>query len=261
MTTRYITGQQFSDGTTIDGNRIEAALQALESVSDNVPRSAIRTRFTQTMLVAGWSPVNDAALLRRNPFMGIFNSGTGNEKNVERFKGTSGNEEYSDLVAWETSAIFDHPSVLHGLSFVLAQSTSAPVPYQFPGIVAPYDPPEVRSVEIQVSIDAEYVPNDRTQSDMEIHKQGFSTNSWVVSAVPIAAPPATEMLPVYPGSNLTGWSIDLRDMNIPVRSFGVVRIALIIPDEVANVAVWGTRPWRNFSPTLTATFLEPTRDV
>ena len=53
MTTRYVTKQQFSDGTTIDGNRIEEAIQSIESLSDNVPYGAVRTRFTQTMIVSG----------------------------------------------------------------------------------------------------------------------------------------------------------------------------------------------------------------
>tara|TARA_R110000751_G_scaffold274395_1_gene375294 strand:- start:325 stop:1113 length:789 start_codon:yes stop_codon:yes gene_type:complete len=262
MTTRYVTKQQFSDGTTIDGNRIEEAIQSIESLSDNVPYGAVRTRFTQTMIVSGWSPVNDPVALRRNPFLPILNSGTGKELNPTRFKGTAQNSEYPDLVACETSVTFDHSSVLHGLSVFLTQSEDGGVPYQFPGTGTgvPYDPPSVQSVEIHVSVDAEFIPGDRTQADMEIHKYGFNSEAWVVSSTPLGAAPVTEMLPGYPGGNLTGWSIDLKDLNIPIRAFGVARIALIIPDETAS-AVWGTRPWRNFSPTITATFLEPTRDV
>ena len=262
MTTRYVTTQQFSDGTTIDGNRIEEAIQSIESLSDNVPYGAVRTRFTQTMIVSGWSPVNDPVDLRRSPFLPIFNSGTGKERNPSRFKGTAYNPDRTNLVAWETSVTFDHTSILHGLSVFLAQSQEGGVPYQFPGTLAgvPYDPPSVRSIEIHVSVDAEFIPGDRTQGDIEIHKHLFDSDAWVVSSTPVLAVVATEMLPAYPGGNLTGWSIDLKDLNIPIRAFGVARIALLIPDETANV-VWGTRPWRNFCPTLTATFLEPTRDV
>ena len=45
MSIRYITHQQFSDGTTIDGNRLEEALQKLEELSDGVPLSAVKNPF------------------------------------------------------------------------------------------------------------------------------------------------------------------------------------------------------------------------
>jgi len=53
----------------------------------------------------------------------------------------------------------------------------------------------------------------------------------------------------------------MKDLNIPVRAFAVIRIALLIPSASSGSADWGTTPWRGFSPTLTATFLEPNRDA
>jgi len=258
MSNRYITKQQFSDGTTIDGNRIESALQDLEALSDLAPYGAIKTRFTQSQLVFGWAPILDGAAPQEHPFMEFTNSTT-DRLNTFRLKGiTSGGP------IWETAVQFDHPVILHAVDYVLAQDDGTPSgvqAYAFPGMVSPpnYEPPNVTDVNVQVLVDAEYIAIDRTQADIELHKHSFNTDAWNITSVPLAGAPATTMLPVYPGGNLSGWAITLNDLNIPIRSFAHVRIALKIP--ASGAAVWGSHPWRNFSPTLTATFLEPNRNA
>ena len=57
---RHVSDQQFSDGTTIDGSRIEDALQDLEDHVNEVPKGDIKQRFMQTQVVAGYSPHAEA---------------------------------------------------------------------------------------------------------------------------------------------------------------------------------------------------------
>jgi hypothetical protein len=57
---RHVSDQQFSDGTTIDGSRVEDALQDLEDHVNEVPKGDIKQRFMQTQIVAGYSPHAEA---------------------------------------------------------------------------------------------------------------------------------------------------------------------------------------------------------
>lgn len=261
MSIRYITKQQFSDGTTIDGNRLEEALQQLEDLSDNVPMSAIKTRFTQSQMVFGFSPILDSAASRRDPYMPIINTpSAGNAKNTYRYKGTQSNSA-PVLLGWETATTFDHPVIIHSLAYALLQDDDGAAPYQMPGTSSgTYAPPNTDQIEVHVYVDSEYAPSDRTQSDMEIHKQNFNTDAWRLTSAALSGAPATVMSPAYPGGNATGWVVGLQDLNIPVRAFGRIRIVLLIPDGTGSAAaLWGSQPWRNFAPTMTATFLEPLR--
>ena len=267
MSLRYITKQQFSDGTTIDGNRLEDAIQSLEELSDKAPYGSVKTRFTQSQLVSGWSPILDPVSDRSGPFLPIVNTAPPllepelfkAIRNNFRYKGTDANIRGMDTLAWDVSTQFDHPVILHALDYILQQGSTADPTYQFPGIAAPYDPPLVSDIEVHVYVDSEYVPSDRTQSDMEIHKQNFSTDAWKIVSTPTLVPPVSDMLPPYPGGSLTGWAVSIKDLNIPVRAFGRIRMIMLIPDKIGSVPEWGVKPWRNMAPTLTATFLEPLR--
>ena len=53
---RHVSEQQFADSTTIDGSRVEDALQDVEDHVNEVPEGDIKQRFMQTQIVAGYSP-------------------------------------------------------------------------------------------------------------------------------------------------------------------------------------------------------------
>ena len=75
---RHVTQEQFSDGTTIDGSRVERALQELEDHVNNVPEGDIKNRFMQTQFVSGWMP-HAEGWADGSDFTGT----TGNNYNVE----------------------------------------------------------------------------------------------------------------------------------------------------------------------------------
>lgn len=272
MSIRVVTNQQFSDGTTIDGNRIEQALQQLEEMCDMVPRGAVKNRYTRSQMVVGWSPIldNDAAgFEHEHPWM----QDTSNlllpkitTNNQYRLKGYDQDGVIIKYYIWETAFSNDKPLVIHALDLFMAQDaggTAAGV-YQLPGgASSPYTPPNVSDIGIHITIDAPFIPEDRTQNDMELHRRDFETNACLIRPYPFAiGSSAGRMRPDFPGGALSGWSIQSDDLNIPMAPFSRMRIAVVLPlyGGGAGASNWGARPWRTFVPSLTLTTLEPNRD-
>tara|TARA_Y100000114_G_scaffold56942_1_gene52120 strand:- start:11972 stop:13135 length:1164 start_codon:yes stop_codon:yes gene_type:complete len=59
---RVITDEQFSEGTTIDGNRIDRAVQDVQDRVNSVPYGDLQSRWTPTTYVCGWMPQNTRAI-------------------------------------------------------------------------------------------------------------------------------------------------------------------------------------------------------
>jgi hypothetical protein len=53
---RLITDEQFSDGTTIDGNRLDNALDDVVTRANDIPYGDLRKRWVPMTYVAGWTP-------------------------------------------------------------------------------------------------------------------------------------------------------------------------------------------------------------
>ena len=58
---RVMTDEQFADGTTIDGNRLDDAMSDIVNRFNSVPLGDLKHRFVQTQYVAGWSPHQQSA--------------------------------------------------------------------------------------------------------------------------------------------------------------------------------------------------------
>ena len=48
-----MTDEQFADGTTIDGSRIDKAMSDIVDHANNIPKGDMGRRFVQTQYVAG----------------------------------------------------------------------------------------------------------------------------------------------------------------------------------------------------------------
>lgn len=269
MSLRTITKEQFSDGTTIDGNRIEQALQELEEICDQVPGYYVKRRFVQNQIVVGFSPFQQAPYNQQVPALnggGFVNNLT---TNVERWKGykilSQPIADVEKVVFWETSFKVDNPAIIHAVDCFMMQCTASTSPtYQLPGgSGAIYAPPSVADVQVFVSVDAPFIEEDRSQSDVLIHKYGMDMNAWLVT--PIARNTYTnDMSPAYPGGVESGWAVTLDSLNLPIPSKARVRIGLGIPvykGGTTGIGHWGATPWNTFVPSLTATLLEPLSDV
>jgi hypothetical protein len=269
MSTRVITGQQFSDGTTIDGNRIEQAMQQLENMCDLVPAGNVKTRYTRSQIVLGWNPILDAAAggyAHEHPWIEDQNpSALPNNTNTYRLKGYSKTGNITKYYIWETSFTADRPLIIHALDLFMAQDAGGAggSVYNLPGGgSAPYVPPDVQDIGLHITVDAPYIPEDRTQNDMELHRRDFSTNACLIRPAPFApGSTAGRMRPDYPGGALSGWSISSDDLNIPMAPMSRIRLAVVIPLYAGGdgLTYWGAQPWRTFVPSMTLTTLEPNR--
>jgi hypothetical protein len=76
---RTITKEQFSTGTTIDGDRIDNALDDVVERVNEVPYGDMRKRWVPTTYVAGWTPQSPQALSSagRDPTTGLTPSNGG----------------------------------------------------------------------------------------------------------------------------------------------------------------------------------------
>ena len=64
---RTITKEQFSTGTTIDGDRIDNALDDVVERVNNIPYGDLRKRWVPTTYVAGWTPQSPFCLSSATP--------------------------------------------------------------------------------------------------------------------------------------------------------------------------------------------------
>ena len=64
---RVLTKEQFSTGTTIDGNRIDNALDDVVERVNDIPYGDLRKRWVPITYVAGWTPQSPAAISDATP--------------------------------------------------------------------------------------------------------------------------------------------------------------------------------------------------
>ena len=278
MSIRVFTDQQFSDGTTIDGNRLERAMQELEDRLDEVPDGDIRNRWTQTQLVAGWAPTvlaGATASVGSRPWLRIYNyfrdefsyTSTEASQNNYRLKGTK--VEHIDPTQWNTvtpdddtqyaftqSIVFSKPVIIHAFDVLMMQdtTTSSPAPaYKFGGAAS------TPGIDIQISVDNPWSPEDRTQNDMEVHVYNFDDTFQRFSLSPAAA--TQDMTPAFPGGDNDGVAVTKNDLAIPVHQGARVRFSVTIPrygsGTTTEYTKWTATPWSSFAPNFVLTLLEP----
>ena len=266
MSVRVITRRQFSDGTTIDGNRIAGSLQDIERFVDEVPSAFVKNRYTESVLVSGWTPATAAfgAFNDSHPFMESDNGAGSDVTNRYRLKGYYTDDATLALdpaLIWEQAFQPHRTVIIHAVDLIMAQDPGAAGVFVMGGGAAypNYKPPNINDLKIQITIDAPFVPEDRSQNDMEINKRDFSGSSWAVSPVALSTP-ANNMLPALNGGGLSGFSVNVNDLNIPVSPYSRVRFAVLIPKYLGGSTGetrWTARPWANSVWSLSLTLLEP----
>ncbi len=268
MSLRTITKEQFSDGTTIDGNRIEQAMQELEEICDQVPGYYVKRRFVQNQITVGFSPFQQAPYNATYPATSPVVLET---LNLERFKGykniTQPVGDLLDQLFWETSFQSEKPFILHSVDcFMIQDDGSATPSHQMPGgSSSPYAAATVSDVQLFVMVDAPFMPEDRSQTDVLIHKYAMNMDAWKMTAIP-GVTSTNDMVPAFPGGEACGWGLTLDNLNLPIPSLSRVRVALCIPKynpvgPTPGYAKWGATPWNTFSPSLTLSILEPLSNV
>ena len=131
---RHKTHEVFYDGTTIDGSRLESAMDAIEDGVNNVKKGDTKQRHVAVQYHSGWYPIPKTAAAsiqtNRAPWLGTRNtfiSGTspdGAPFSRTRFKGISvpGIEApggAGSQYAWTRMMYFSKPVVLHAFSVLM----------------------------------------------------------------------------------------------------------------------------------------------
>jgi len=272
MSIRVFTDQQFADGTTMDGNRLEAAMQSLEERLDTVPDGDLQNRWMQTQVVSGWAPgtifSGAAASAGAHPWLRIYNTlsdefGPHTEtlsQNSYRLKGTRVEDLDPSLYttvadatqyALTQSIQLSRPAILYAVDWAMMQDTVASPEYDFGNTITTAD------IDIQIAIDNPWSPEDRTQADMELHKYKFDDTYWQFTATVGAA--SVDMLPAFPGGNNKGISVNLSDLAIPIHEGSRVRVSVTVPRYSSGTkqVKWTDAPWKSFCPNMTLSLLEP----
>ena len=276
---REITDQQFSTGTTIDGSRIDDAMSDAVDRFNDVPKSDIATRWTQTQYVMGFSKPNQVAI-GTQPFLPIKNDDafTINEppetiQNPWRIKAcdmvdvqpsaAAANCQY----AWTVPLYFARPAIVDSIHVFLtkdnATDTTAPtaalIEYNGPFLYGATPPPgsstgdNSEDLSIVMHVDSPFAPEERSQNDIEVVRTRFQINRENFTQIPWHAYATstnaggtawTDMLPAqYPGGGPAGSAIILDDLNVPLHANARVRLAMVIPPLALTFGTRITNTW------------------
>ncbi len=288
--THKLTRQQFSVGTTIDGNRLDKAAGDVVARYNEVEPSDIKRRFTQSQFVLGWepSPLAGCSL----PFMPSYNDnpaywfgGTTPEdgvQNVWRSKGFISDRflfvvdpvvdsPTKDMLLATSVLYVRNPSILQGIS--LAQLIDNGYRDQYhtfdyetrEGATWTQFPAD--DLSLTVLVDNPYAPEDMRQTSVVYHRIKFGADAQKYSAI-VPAPGYPDMSPTM-GFPEAVW-IDDQRLNIPIPRDSRVRFVIGIPmgtpsnnvlpgpNDFHNPWIYGyTQPWAAQYWSGTVTLLEP----
>jgi hypothetical protein len=280
---RHITDEQFSDGTTIDGNRIDTALSDVVRRFNAVEKGDLSNRFVQTQYVSGWSPQTTAAkhswpwLTGHNTAGFVAGSAPDSVSNPYRTKGyqTPGMDVSttgSVQKIWSTSYYMRRPAILSDLVlFMHIDNPDAGTRTYANTFKYGSSPPEGfsqydgnKDFAIVVSADSPFSPEDRSQNNVVLHRANFDLAREWVTGIRKNSTTSSEMYPQNPPwceadtGGLWGVCLPLRDLNAPIPRDTRVRIDVVIPQyAAANVGGWETdNPWAQQRFDMAVTFLE-----
>ena len=282
---RHLTDEQFSDSTTIDGNRLDTAMSDIVRRFNAVEKGDIASRFVQTQFVAGWSPQDAAATSHRWPWMDAMNTkgassvaGAAPDSVNNRFRtkgyytlGMNSSMNIGTTWEWSTSYYFHKPAILTDLVLTLqidhptASGRGYTNDFKYgsapPEGVVQYD--GNKDLALVVSADSPFAPEDRTQNNVLLSRVGFDTAREWVNGIAFNGS-ITDMSPTNPPwaaasrGGLWGMCLPLRDINVPIPRDTRIRIDVVIPRyDDANTGGWGdTNPWAQQRFDMTMTVLE-----
>jgi len=266
MSNRKITKEQFTDGTTIDGTRIEKALDDVATRFNNVEKGDLEKRFVQTQYVMGCMPVvrdEDGKLDRnarqvvlqwlnttndlRNGTMGML---VDNEDrtytNRYRVKGF-GTE---DGVMWSTPLIFKEPVIVKDIHvfFITDFHDFGTDSYAIfnekeawnQDTSTPYNP--LKQTDILLHVDSPYQSEQRAYNLKELCRHDFEEQAYTINRYqqyPDFAGKGrvefNDMLPLFPRTTnnssanqtpINGSAFNLSDINTPIPRDSRVRLSI-----------------------------------
>lgn len=298
MSLRHFTKQQFSDGTTIDGNRLEKALQDLENWANEIEDTQFKNRWLQSRLVMKYLPPTAdydttvagntvAGNYKHAPFLPVYNSST--DQNPFRLKGNrlfwkepyspptltynpaivpaNPDDIYKDQCVWTSAlAVGDDPLIIESVDLVLLTYTSEYISdWRYGagsggGALGEYS----KDLQIQITADNPFLPNVQVKNTVLFHKYFSTSQAAKFTLQPVIAsadmnPSLTSVSGMVPVHE-NSLSMNMDDLNIPIPPYTRIRFSLILPFESGKLP-WGDKPWQNAIPTMTLNVLERLTDA
>ena len=221
---RHFTSEQFSDGTTIDGDRLERALQDLENYINEVPDGDFANRWLQSQIVLKYLPWTAAADTQFAADIAPVANGYNPFPYLPVYNRTTAGGAYTDLMnpfrlkgnridyqsafspaspsataghygahqgAWTTAlSIGEYPVIIDSIDAVLASYTTQYVnPYTYDS-----SPPQNRTngdpvddIHLEITMDSPFVPNIQIANSVLWHKYNFEASSYFVKGAGVGA--------------------------------------------------------------------------
>tara|TARA_R100001015_G_C4635120_1_gene203565 strand:+ start:1133 stop:1954 length:822 start_codon:yes stop_codon:yes gene_type:complete len=269
MSTRKITREQFSDRSTIDGDRIQNAVTDVIERTNNVPIDDIaKPRSVQSMVLKAHMITNIAAAAGAiEGFPWLYASSdnttpTWRAKGIEPGRAASGDLQpaagYGGI--WTSSTVFDRPVIIDSIAVHIDGYSN-----WYP--IAMYKSSSQRSLlQVLIDTDNRTTPEDRRYNSKEFHLHDYDSNYHLVPLMSPKTAPTDDMLPALPVSMTGGaaasvWVLERTDLNIPIHQFARVRFRLAFAesDNVSGAAEWnGNVPQTKMPghPTFVVTYKE-----
>lgn len=269
MSIRKITDEQYSDGTTIDGDRLSRTIEELQDFINDVPGGDIRDRWLQSQIILTYTPLTDEANTHvadgtpkrgpKMPFLPIWNGNTElpfrklATTNESRLKGTAlpfdgratsnvWEVGKTNQGAWTTSFMLSSPAILYAIDIALIRDGGAGAVWTH-GLKYSATPSYggrpangfIKDLQVNVTIDNPFRPEAMISNSQLIHRHEFSVEGSVYhpSAVTNAY---TDMNPQYATlagpvtENFTESLFYTNDkINLPLPIDSRIRFSIVMP--------------------------------
>ncbi len=249
MKSNRIIREQFSDSTTVDGSRIQRALDTVEGRINAIPRGDILPRYAEQTVHLGFMPGGMGSFFPY-PWGPLYNSspwvvagGLDKVVNPVRIKGCyNGNiasPATGDQFAWSSGVHHVSPCIVNELHFNAVTDSVF--------INALTD----NAMHLLISVNADGEGQDRHLNSFEAVKHLISDDAWRFRRTAAAAPTAN-MLPVHP-ERLSGNVVSFRNLGVSIPAGARVLYQVVIPQSVGG---WSARPYQTIIPGMTVHYLE-----
>ena len=170
--------EQFSEGTTIDSDRIQGALDTVEARINEIPRGDILPRYVEQTIHAGFMPPLQSLPVWTGPWGPLYNSsswvtapGLDSVVNELRVKGcynaNVASPATSNQFVWSTSVQHVRPCIVNELHFNMVRD----VPTALWGGTG-------NSAHAIISVDSDSDSGDRHLNSFEVVKHNLTDSSW-----------------------------------------------------------------------------------
>jgi len=248
---------QFTDDTTIDGNRLDGFMQAFVDRFNALTPRDLERNWTETVFVTGYQPVTGSTYGNSIlPWINPVNLPTayGGSPAVDeslfyptneyRSKGWGlsylpvGGTQY--YYQWSSSFHVSKPTIITKLMFVMRTDSDFTNTFVYGANSPPgkSDGDSCDDFTIELAVDNPFTQENRSQSNTEVLRTHFPATAWTMNT-----DMSVDMQPEYPvgpGQDPTGVYVNL-DVEVPVPQNARVRLNLVIPQYTGEIydAGWG----------------------